>query len=282
MALKAAGDGEELGAFDGFGVVGEALRLGPHRHQHDRLRGERLLRGRASVRQRPHRDHDDDRRDDRHRPPAQPALTAEVDERQGDRDPEQDVRDSDRAEHDRVRPFEDPEQVEEEVEVPVRPRHEVRRARVGLLGVVRPQQARILRAVGGEVPDAGEADDHEDDEQAHHRVVEHRVGEERLPGALDVLLVALVLGAARLDAPTRHRSLRGHPAGRGPLGRPPAPAARHGRARQPRPTTAAKRHQADHEVEVQDDQPDDRAGDHEHVQRVELAERVGADLGASR
>ena len=63
-------------------------------------------------------------------------------------DPEQDVRDPDRAEHDRVRPLEDPEQVEEEVEVPVGPRHEVGRARVGLLGVVRPEPARVVGAVG--------------------------------------------------------------------------------------------------------------------------------------
>ena len=79
---------------------------------------------------------------------------------QRDQDREQDVRDADRAEHDRVGPLEDPEQIEEEVEEPVRARDEVGRPRVGLLREVGAEPAGILGALGGEVPDAGEADDH--------------------------------------------------------------------------------------------------------------------------
>ena len=52
-----------------------------------------------------------------------------------------DRRDPDRAEDHRVRPLEDPQQVEEEVEVPVGARDEVRRARVGLVAVERAEPA---------------------------------------------------------------------------------------------------------------------------------------------
>ena len=105
--------------------------------------------------------------------------------------------------------------------------------------------------------------------------------EERLPLALDVLLVALVLRAALLDPPTRH-SRSSRPAGpalagrrREPSARPrsrPAASSDHGGERDAEP---------DHEVEVEPDQREERTGDHEHVQRVELAQRIGGDLGAA-
>src|SRR5581483_1143496 len=46
---------------------------------------------------------------------------------------------------------------------------------------------------------------HAHDDEAHHRVVEHRVRVERLPPLLDVLLVARVLRAACLQARARLR-----------------------------------------------------------------------------
>src|SRR4029450_93000 len=58
--------------------------------------------------------------------------------------------------------------------------------------------------VGRELPDERERDDEGDHDQAHHRVVEHRVRVERLPALLDVLLVPLVLRPALLEAPRRH------------------------------------------------------------------------------
>ena len=92
-------------------------------------------------------------------------------------------------------PLEDAEEIEEEVEVPIRPRDEVRRRGIGGLGVARAEQAGVAAAArvgiraGREVPDGREPDDHRDHDEAHDRVVEHRVGEERLPALLDVRLV---------------------------------------------------------------------------------------------
>ena len=145
-----------------------------------------------------------------------------------------DRRDPDRSEDHRVRPLEDPEEVEEEVEVPVRARDEARRSRVGLVAVQRAEPPRLGAGVVARdrpLPDAGEPDDHDDHDQAHHRVVEHRVREERLPRLLDVLLVARVL---RRGAPggsgSASRSRLGPPA-RGRRDQaacaPPAAAPRH-------------------------------------------------------
>ena len=128
-------------------IVREALRLGPLGNGRLELRAERLLGRRALVGQRAHREHDDDRGDDRHRPPREAPLAAKVDEGQRDQDREQDVRHADGADHDRVRPLEDPEQIEEEVEEPVGARDEVGRPRVGLLGDVRAEPAGILGAL---------------------------------------------------------------------------------------------------------------------------------------
>ena len=72
------------------------------------------------------------------------ALGPAVEERQPDQQHEQQRRDADRAEHDRLGPLEDAEQVEEEVEEPVGPRHEVRRGRVGLVGVERPERTDVV------------------------------------------------------------------------------------------------------------------------------------------
>ena len=86
-----------------------------------------------------------DDRDHRDGPAQQAPLAAAVEERQREQQHERDRRHADRAEDHRLRPLEDPQQVEEEVEVPVRPRDEARRARVGRRVVQRPEPARRRR-----------------------------------------------------------------------------------------------------------------------------------------
>ena len=101
-----------------------------------------------------------------------------------------------------VRPLEDPQQVEEEVEVPIGPRDEVDRARVGRRVVELAEPARLAGVVVARrrvLPDDREPDDHADDDERHDRVVPHRVREERLPALLDVLLVLLEDPAALDD-----------------------------------------------------------------------------------
>ena len=141
MAVEAARLGEQRRALDGDLVVGEALLLGPLRHERDRLGAERLLRGRALPGEHAHRDDDEDRGDERDRAAQDRALGPAVEERQPDQEHEQQRRHADRAEHDRLGPLEDAEEIEEEVEEPVGARHEVRRARIGLVGVERPERA---------------------------------------------------------------------------------------------------------------------------------------------
>ena len=240
MALPATGLGEDLRSRNRILVVREALALRPLGDRLPQLRPECLLRGGALVGQGAHRDDDDHHRDESDRSAQQAALAAEVDERQRDQDREQDVRDADRAENDRVGPLENPEQVEEEVEEPVRAGNEVGRARVGFFRVVGPEQTGVVGALGCEVPHARERHDHADDHEAHHRVVEHGVREERLPLALDVLLVALVVRLPFLDPPASHPRLHALRAGGGRCVHRPGPAPRRGRAPRPRQTTAAR------------------------------------------
>src|SRR5437763_1522299 len=69
VAVEAADDGEELGTAHRLGVAREMLLLRPGRHVGEVLGAERLLRGRATVGEHPHRDHDEDgadHRDERH------------------------------------------------------------------------------------------------------------------------------------------------------------------------------------------------------------------------
>ena len=73
--------------------------------------------------------------DHRDRSMREPALPAPVDERDREQQDDAERRDPDRPEDDRLGPLEDPQQVEEEVEVPVRPRDERDRPRIGLFGV---------------------------------------------------------------------------------------------------------------------------------------------------
>ena len=194
MAVRAAALGEELRARHRRRVVREALLLRPLRHLDDELRAERLLRGRALPREHAHREDHEHRRDHRHRAVQRPALGAQVDERHREQQQDADRRDADRAEDHRLRPLEDPEQVEEEVEVPVGPRNEADRPRVGRLVVELPEPARLRALVVArdrELPDRREHDDHDHDDERHDRVVEHRVREELLPARLDVRLVLL-------------------------------------------------------------------------------------------
>ena len=148
-------------------------------------------------------------------------------EHQGDR------RHAHGAEEDRLRPLEDPEQIEEEVEVPVRPRHEARRARIGRRIDLRAEQALVrrvvVRAVRRPLPDHGEPDDRAHDDEAHDRVVEHRVRVEGLPARLDVRLVAREL---RPSSSARARLLL--VCGSRPLLAPSRLGLHRGRARRPR------------------------------------------------
>ena len=159
-----------------------------------------------------HRDDGQDGRDHRNRPPRRSPLAAPVVERQADE--EDGVRWSyaDGGDDDRLGPLEDPQEAVEEVEVPVGARDEIGRCRIGGLGVEQPEDAR-LDPVGVPVPDHGQADDHEHDDESHDRVVQHREGVERLPLLLDVVLVPRVLLAAQLaeiqGAITSHPPSRG-------------------------------------------------------------------------
>ena len=132
VAVQAAGLGEELRAGDRLRVVREALLLRPARDEASTSLAsasfavaplyvstpiERTMSAAATIAT--------GRRSSRR-------SRAQVDERQREQQDEADRRDADRAEDHRLRPLEDPQQVEEEVEVPVGPRDEVDRPRVGL------------------------------------------------------------------------------------------------------------------------------------------------------
>jgi len=166
----------------------------PPRHILDHLRRQRLLGGRALPRQHAHGDDRQDGGDHRHWPGRGPSHAAAIEERQPDQQDERDRRHTNRAEEHRLRPLEDPEQVEEEVEIPVGPRHKARRAGIGRRIDLRPQDPLVGRIVNhpprGPLPDRREPDDHGHDDEAHDRVVEHRVRVEGLPPRLDVGLVA--------------------------------------------------------------------------------------------
>src|SRR6266699_3822978 len=73
-------------------------------------------------------------------------------------------------------------------------------ARVRLRRQGRAEQRRV-------VPDEGEPGDHAHDDEAHHGVVEHGVGVERLPLTLDVLFVPLVGATAFFQAARGHQWL---------------------------------------------------------------------------
>src|SRR6478736_8685841 len=74
VAVEATRDREELRALDSGRVVLEALLLRPGRHLRLQLRAERLLRGRTLVREDAHREDDENRGDDRHRPAREATL----------------------------------------------------------------------------------------------------------------------------------------------------------------------------------------------------------------
>ena len=206
-----------------------------------------LLRGRALVgERRPSRSRPGSR--PRSRPAAASSRRSRRRSRNGSASSRimHDRRDPDRAQDHRVRPLEDPQQVEEEVEVPVGPRHEARR-RPGR--PCRRRAARASPALGARVspvvvlPDDGEPDDHDHDDQAHHRVVEHRVREERLPALLDVAPCTsrTARGARRRSAHLRHAGLRAAPAATSPARAGARLFAPRSARRRRRPSTTAAR-----------------------------------------
>src|SRR5207237_8457083 len=60
-------------------------------------------------------------------------------------------------------------------------------------------RAVVIRCARRPLPDRGERDDHRDDEDAHHGVLEHRERIERLAALLDVVLVARELRAPLVE-----------------------------------------------------------------------------------
>ena len=140
---------KSLRAGDRLRVVREPFLLRPGRDVPDDLRAERLLRRRALVGQHAHRDDGEDRGDQRDRAPQRAAAPRGVSMNGIATSSDQaDRRDADRAEEHRLRPLEDPEQVEEEVEVPVGPRNEADRARVGGIVEQLAEPARLTAVLG--------------------------------------------------------------------------------------------------------------------------------------
>ena len=140
---------EQLRARDRLRVVGEALLLRPRRHFATAPSRAPPSRSRPCRSARPSRGS------------TRIAATIATGRRSGRRSARRSMNGSassstrqivgiaDRAEDHRLRPLEDPEQVEEEVEVPVGPRDEADRSRVGRLVVELPEPAGEPRARGG-------------------------------------------------------------------------------------------------------------------------------------
>ena len=184
VAGEAAGAGDDL-------LAGLVLRRDLH------LDLGRRAAGGAEVGQVAHRDDRQDAGGGRDRPALGAALGAAVVERQQQQQDHADGRDPDRRDRDQLRRLDHAQDLEEEEEVPLGPRHVGGRGRVG------------LRALLG-AEDQRHRDDHGDDDQRHRRVLQHRVGEERLP----LLLQELVLLQVCLLV------LRLHAVGAAPLPRP--------------------------------------------------------------
>ena len=127
-----------------------------------------------------HRDDGHDPGDRRDRALQRVALRVAVVERQQQQQHHRDRRDADRRDRDQLRRLDDAQQLEQEEEVPLGPRHVGGRRRVG------------LRALLGAEVDRHE-DDHDDDDQRHRRVLEDRVREEGLALLLHHLVLAEVL-----------------------------------------------------------------------------------------
>ena len=197
----------------------------------------------------------------RDRPPAGVALRAAVVERkQKEQEHHADRRDDDRRDRDQLRRLDHAQDLEEEVEVPLRARHVAGRGRV-----------RLRALLGAE--DDRHGDDHGDDDQRHRRVLQNRVGEEGLALLLEdlvLLQVCLLVGGL-------------HAAGEAPLpsdaGLELGDRCRDLRLLGPQPGRRGGA-ELDDEVEVGADQGDDRARDEQHVDRVEARQRGRAELSA--
>ena len=135
---------------------------------------------RAQVGEVAHRHDREDARDRRDRAPLRAALGAAIDERQEDQQDDADRRHADRGERRQDRRLDHAQQLEEEEEVPLRPRDVGGRRRVRLGPELRPEHQR-------------HHDDREQDDARHERVLRHRVGEERLPLRLQQRVLAEVL-----------------------------------------------------------------------------------------
>ena len=141
-------------------------------------------RGGAEVGQVGHRDDRQDAGGGRDRPALGAPLGPAVVERQQQQQDHADRRDPDRRDRDQLRRLDHAQHLEEEEEVPLGPRHVGGRGRVGLRPLLGAEHDR-------------HHDDHGDDDQRHRRVLQHRVGEERLALLLQQLVLAEVLPPSR-------------------------------------------------------------------------------------
>ena len=147
---------------------------------------------------------------DRDRAAGEPPLARAVDERHADQDDHERRRDDDRREQQQVRVLEQPQQLEQEEEVPLGARVVALDRGVGAVLVQRAEHAALAAVVDvdpvrrGEVPEAREPDDQEDEEAVRDDVVEQRVREEALPRPLLVAVLAQVPLAALAGGQPRH------------------------------------------------------------------------------
>src|ERR1700753_1277520 len=131
--------------------------------------------GRTGVGQVAHREDGEDPGGGRQRWTLRATLGAAVVERQQQEQDHADGRDADRRYGHQLRRFDDPQDLEEEEEVPLGARHVGGRRRVR------------LRTLGG-AEDQRHRDDRAEDDYYHRRVLQHRVGEQRLPFLLQYLV----------------------------------------------------------------------------------------------
>ena len=284
VAVEAADLREELRARDRLGVVGEPLLLRPARARSASSSepsasfavAPLYVRTAIETIARIDGDHD-------HRAPRRAPLGAPVDERQRDQQEQRDRRDADRPEDHRLRPLEDPEQVEEEVEVPVRPRDEADRSRVG--GVVE-ELAEPARLPCGRRPSVASKP------VWSPGVVNFQITASPMITAtttIDMIVSWSIAygknGFPRVLTSSLYclKTLRCSSRRVGLPSAAPAPVrgrlverAGSGRFLRPRRRRDAE---PDDEIEVQPDQGDDRARKQQHVQRVEARQRVAVDVG---
>ena len=178
VARQAAAAGDHLLAGVVFGERGAAGLRDPGRGGH--FDGERRAGVGALIGQERHRPRDHDERRHRYRAPLGPALGTPVEERQQEQQDEAERRDADRRQRHEARRLDHPQHLEQEEEVPLRPRHVGGRGRIGLGAELGAEHER-------------QADDHRQHHACHSGVLGDGIGEERLALRLQDRVLAEVL-----------------------------------------------------------------------------------------